>query len=174
MVNSLLVGCGQRIVWVLAQAIRATSLMSGVSCSSKADGHARRKHLRTNTARSSVRGRGLVLTGKLIDCALTAVSLARQDQRSTNGDEELLKPLDASKDSPTKRPPKGGLRCRSQDKISAKVSRYTASIICCTASSKLNSPRMTRFCRARSSAVGVQPSNATIAFALRKAALRLS
>ncbi|GFZ87301.1 hypothetical protein GCM10011408_02500 [Dyella caseinilytica] len=35
MVNSRLVGCGQRIVWVAAQAIRATSLMSGVSCSQR-------------------------------------------------------------------------------------------------------------------------------------------
>jgi len=34
MINFLTVVCGQRIVWVAAQAIRATSLMSGVSQSS--------------------------------------------------------------------------------------------------------------------------------------------
>ena len=35
MINFLTVGFGQRIVWVAAQAIRATSLMSGVSRSSQ-------------------------------------------------------------------------------------------------------------------------------------------
>ncbi len=66
MVNSLLVGCGQRIVWGATQAIRATSLMSGVPNSSLADGHARQKHHRIHAVPRSVRGRGLVLTVKLM------------------------------------------------------------------------------------------------------------
>jgi hypothetical protein len=54
MVNSHLVGCGQRIVWAPTQAIRATSLMSGVPDSSKADGHARQKHHRIHATPLSV------------------------------------------------------------------------------------------------------------------------
>ena len=59
MVNSLLVGCGQRIVWAPTQAIRATSLMSGVPYSSMADGRARRQHHRIRATPSSVSARRL-------------------------------------------------------------------------------------------------------------------
>jgi len=38
MINSMIVGCGQRIVWAVTQAIRATSLMSGVPYSLRAAG----------------------------------------------------------------------------------------------------------------------------------------
>jgi hypothetical protein len=54
MINSKSVGCGQRIVWVAPQAIRATSHHVGRVAVISEDGHARLPHHRTKCAGKSV------------------------------------------------------------------------------------------------------------------------
>ena len=54
MVNSSLVGCGQRIAWVAPQVIRAYFTHVGRVAVISLDGHARLPHLRIKHALSSV------------------------------------------------------------------------------------------------------------------------